>query len=456
MDKLFLIIVIVFTLTGIFAYDQSFKAKGEVSPISRLIDFGGLAQLGESSSSRSLKRHQEFHSDMQANLARLSQIHQQIEAKRLELVENRRDILKKLAALNTDVQKEADGYVQLINQEKTKLQEQFPELEQFGSDLAALTTTTDPQLRQTKFNELKQKILNLLNRVVENSTQNVPKINAVLDQIEMIIQQGPEVPIPDCDDAQRCLKKRVGNIEQELSQYLDQIMSGPTQDLSKLLELTQTLQNEYQTQVNSTEVNQKKWKESDQHIEGEMKRLVEELVAVTDKDIKDLMNLYQELKFEQDNLTTEVEFNRKHLTEIQQRFNEQLRDVLRNLKDARRVNMDRLVTVCNHFGLESDRLLQENSSNTDQLLKVIHKDSTINKTLVEKMAQSLDIDINRLMEDNQYRQEVINTYMKTQADLRRKLAQMNAQRKLEREEQQKKQKDVEDKLRDLREKNHAQ
>ncbi len=449
-DRLFIILMVVFALVGAFSFDQSMRKNGGVSPLGRIIDFAGLSKWRTDDTTRNTKRHDSFKLDLQSNLSRLQEKHKQIEEKRAQLIAHRKEILEKLMGVNGQVQGQAEYYKKVIDGERKKLKAQFPELEELGSSLVSVAKVTDEKLRAQRFQDIKGQIITSLHKIVENPEKDTPRLMNILDKIEAIVGRSSNGQVEECGDIEVCLKQKVVEVETELNQYFDSLMQQPERDLGQLLELSQLLQQEYQSQVDEIQASEQKWKESDERVEGNMKKLVEQLVATTDSDMQDLMRLYRELNQEQEEMVKYLDLNRHALRGSYDRYSQQFKDVLRNLRSNPRLDLSSLTDTYQKLDSQSQDLLTQSSDDSDALIKLVQEQGSENKKSAEEMGAALNVDLKRMIEDDFYAQEMVNQYQQDHSQLREKLAEVKRQRKEQSDYQKDKQKDIRRQLDNLR------
>ena len=83
-DKTFLILLIVFVVIGVFTYDQYITEKTGESPISKVLDYGGLAQEGQQGTPTrtTVSKFATFQESAEYNLNRLAKKMQEIQEQR--------------------------------------------------------------------------------------------------------------------------------------------------------------------------------------------------------------------------------------------------------------------------------------------------------------------------------------------------------------------------------------
>ncbi len=391
-DKYLLSMMILFLFVGILSYDRYIASTGEISPVAKLIDFAGLSQFADAlgPSAKTKRRTAEF--NINERLDRLSQRYQEVEEKRKELMYRRSSILQELAAIIIDGQSDALQYAEIINQERKKLQEHFPELEQLGKDMFrpnADITTID-------FAGFKARLIGIAEQAEGKSHEDIPALAQILKKLETIEKMGIDAQLEGCSDVQACLIKDIQQIESEAMASFEEGAAQPLQDIQDLTSLTDQLKKESNLLVNNYQATEAQLEQKEIALQSRLKILTEALVQVTEADLRELLQLYTEIENEEKILSANLELNRRRLSAIFADVNDRLRNVQRSLgtiidpqalsafiqnTSILQAKRQQLLSDLEINGSQAGQLLQSRFSESNNLLRQFLQDK--NENLVE-------------------------------------------------------------------------
>ena len=199
-EKFFLVAMVAFLIAGVLAYDHYITEKGQIGPMGRLLDFAGLSKKDAAFHARTTKTiRAKYRLDLESDLQRLRETHQKIESQRVNLVLHRRAILEQLAALDGQVNQEAQKYTDALKQEQTEFLNRFPQIEQIGSSLLQNQAQPDAVLRQAGYAQNRQELSNFLKEVGgPNPPDEVSGLQIPLEKIDLVFfrsqKGGPGMP----------------------------------------------------------------------------------------------------------------------------------------------------------------------------------------------------------------------------------------------------------------------
>lgn len=238
LDKLGIIILILFVLSGLAVYDRYVSLKGEVGPVARALDYTGFTRFLQNWGPVRRRIRQETQMNFETMHAKLAQIQQ----KRVEMVQHRQEILHQLASLNERMQAQAAPVIGAMEQERQKVLERLPEIKSGMADIGNKIST-------------------------EASGQEAR-------------EESPQAFIKSFTEFQK---------------------------------VTQGMDREYRVFTDNAAATEQQYQEGWASTDAAVRKLVQKLVQVTEEDLRELMQLYQELMGIQSVMAQNLDLNCKRL-----------------------------------------------------------------------------------------------------------------------------------------------
>jgi len=413
-DKTLIFLMVLFVAAGVYGFDQYAVQNGGVSPVGQMIDLAGISR-GQNLRGKDpddvevIIEHRTFQFHSQQSLERLQQKYQQIEAQRMTLVENRRDILEKLMDIVSDTEAEAVQYAKRINTEKERFLKQVPKLEEFRQKIMVIQQQSDPALRQEEYQNLKNELLSFLAEGIEQPEKNLPRLTQVLESLEKVLEgtDSERIIIEDCSEVESCVQQHIGEIETGVYGMARQ--TGD--DVKELLTLMEQLREEYQEQIYDSYNQEMMIEESQDKVDSQLKYMVEQLVKVTENDLKDLIYLYQELEMERRMLTDYVTAQQEDWRRRNKESARLVKEKIKGLKKTFQVDFRRLQEKNQNLERNQEELVQDAQGKFYEMKRVMEQRHMANRGFVSEIAGMVNIDIQRLVEDQGYAMKKNKSYM---------------------------------------------
>ncbi len=405
-DRTFIIILILFLLVGLYAYERFAIERGEVSPVGQLLDFAGLSKFLAKESLDPVTTHRTYQINLKDHLVRLREKHLLIEDQRNQLIYHRWDILKRLESLTEQFEEEAKIYEEVLRKEEKEFLDHFPQIESLGESLSETQKLKDQELREQRYQEIKSQLIELLAGMADNPQEDLPRLNQILDQLQEVVTSA-DFKVNACENKsqEECLLENYDQLETEIKDYINRIVEGPQKDFEKILELTRVLTRELTILGENLEASELRLQEGNELMESELKVLTEELVQVSEEDLRKLMELYQELRLEQEILLDNLKINQQRIQESYQKTQHQFREIMDQLKNTPQIDFSQLSRSQDDFFGFSEGLINELEVNENQLSLIFQNHWSANKNFIEDFAQAIDADLRKLVEKREHLQE---------------------------------------------------
>jgi len=233
-DKFFLVMIVVILFVGLASYEKYIQEQGGHSLVAKLIDFAGLADYVEERKKKKEVSEEKYVFDMESELVRLKQLHQDIQEQRNLLVENRKRILSQLSELGDQIEVEAQKYAQIILNEKEAFLKRFPELKRLNEDVWATYEITNLEEREEHYEEIRADILMLFEDLAENIEEDLPRLSAIIQNIDIIMLEEEEKIVGCSEDFSSCLEDQLVYVNKELANSLIQFIDNPVRELERI------------------------------------------------------------------------------------------------------------------------------------------------------------------------------------------------------------------------------
>ena len=356
-------LIVLFLMVGFFSYNQYLVNKGELSLVSQIIDFAGIAEYSKKEPSVEIIKKQS-QVRLQNRLGELSKFHKEIQEKRIELIRKRREILTKIKEVNGRLEEEAATFAEIIDKEREAFLDEFPELEKFHKEIVEFKNISDEDLRIKKYQEIKDALLtSLAEKSVRARRSDVFTFEYNLATIEKIVVGQNENDVAYCGGFEECLDKYVKDIESYFKKVHIKNAERENAKLEELTDITSLLENEYDLLSENFESSEVYLQKNNQKIESELKDLSEQLVDITDREFGDLMDLYDELMEEQEMVLDNLKISLVRFKDAEERVNSIINNTIKLLTNTPGKDLDDLVKAGNAWNLERISLAKQLESN---------------------------------------------------------------------------------------------
>ncbi len=320
--RVLIFVIVFFISTGIYLYDQHLTRQGKVGPVTQLMDFVhyGKYALGGDRSSRARGDDQAV--NINEHLTRLGETYDALCEERAELQKKRNEILRQLSELNGQLVEEAQGYAEVLTQERYQFLEEFPAMKAVALQMAQVQTETDPVERKKKLLEIEQQLNALMKEAAGETTRDSTRA-AVLFVLNRVAEEHPEEFLNICGDldAEACWESNAAQAGDLLFELFDVESSELADDVKELKDIVENLGREYYIYAENYEASEQLLEEGNERAQGELQRLSQKLVETTDVSVEEIRKLYEDLFFEYDVVLENLAFNLKRLEERQDMLN---------------------------------------------------------------------------------------------------------------------------------------
>ena len=381
-------LIVLFLLVGFFSYNQYLVNKGELSLVSQIIDFAGIAEYSKKAPSVETIRKQS-QVRLQNRLGELSKFHKEIQEKRAELIYKRREILKKIKEVNEHLEEEASTFAEIIDKEREAFLNEFPELEKFHKEIVEFKNINDQDLRIKKYQEIKEELLgSIAEKSVRTRRSDAVRLENNLTTIERIVVGQEENDVGYCGGFEECLNRYVKDIESYFKKVSSKNVERENAKLEELMDITNLLESEYDLLSENFESSEGYLQKNNQKIESELKDLSEQLVDITEGEFRDLMDLYEELREEQDMALSNLEISLVRFRDAEERVNSIMNNTINQLKEKYGRDFNDLVNVLNAWNIERSNLLGQLESNESILSQGIRGHWRGTQDMITEMVDS--------------------------------------------------------------------
>jgi hypothetical protein len=377
-DRVFLLLIGIFVLTAVFAYDRIVTQRGEIGPVARLMDYAGLSksvQNGQEQGESSVSHH-EVQSQIRNNMVNLQEAYHQIDSQREALIHDRQAILQRLLEINDQIMREAQVYTRVLEEESHALRSRFPGLEELVQMIIQTRRLEDPQLREEHLAAIKQKLLDFSSEAAgDYPLKDVSGSREIIEKIEKYVLARDELAEDLCASGNGCLAEALDDIEKEIDRVARDTLVRSQKNSEELIQLTETLKKEYAGLADNMRASDDRYDTTNQSVESELQSLTQALVEITQDDLQKLMTLYQALVREHRVLMENLDLHHQRVELIQQKANQRLEDILRAWRPIARLKNPSSgeTTEALLAQLSSRRLaLLEELAGNDQQMRGLH------------------------------------------------------------------------------------
>jgi hypothetical protein len=398
-DNKFLIIYMIFIIVGVHTYENHLRQKGEVSPASQIIDFGNFSKYDPPPEEIVRHKKETYEVSSQADLLRLRQKHLAAHQARNVLIEKRRMLLEKLIAISENIAVEAAVYAKVIENERDEFLAQFNEINAIGQEILFTHKEVDPVLKNQKYQQLRNQLNILLSGVVEDPQSELPRLSAIFTKIEQIINAEEDQLVDNCiKPLEVCIEERQSDLENELNNLVKRIVEYP-RDQQKLEELAELIEQDLRAHLERFDQEGNILQKSSVQIDSQLKKYVEELVQITDKDLVDLFSLYEDLNSEQDKFFESVQDSQKSLDQQYGVLQTQMRRFLETTQNMLMTDNARFAQMNNYFKMESRDVLNQTKKNVRDLVVFSYVQGIDHDRFMDDFSRTQRVDLKRLMQD---------------------------------------------------------
>lgn len=410
-DKTFLILLIVFVVIGVFTYDQYITEKTGESPISKVLDYGGLAQEGQQGTPTrtTVSKFATFEESAEYNLNRLAKKLSEIQEQRDKLVHNRNVLLTQLIELKDKTLQEAELYAEEIRQEREEFLAYNQDLQDLGNMMVNTYNVNNLRLRQDNMDKIKAKIASLNGGRDWGVSES--DINELLDYINSTVIQKDLVPMANCETTEQCLDANVQRAKLFLNEVLIDFQQEVQPRFVNAVKIKQKARRAYSDQMITGDTDENYVLEQDEYRKGQYRDLVQKMIQVTARDLNNLIQLYQELELEQKRVLGSVKINSDRLVEQHKKERQQMEALIQRIDKQKLSDFDSFFRIVKQNEELEDQYIQEILELDKRLLQLTRHRFFESKLFLKNISALIEVDIKRLVEDRNYAAMLNQNYL---------------------------------------------
>lgn len=409
-DKTLLVLLIIFIVIGVFTYDQYITEKTGESPISRLLEYGGMAEDGEVDPNKTtVSKYATFQEGAEFNLVQLSNKLTEIQEQRLKLISDRNSIISQLIGLEDKVLKEAELYAEEIRQEREEFLAYKPELEELGSLMLETYNVNNLKLREKNFETIKSKIANLNGNKDWGVSQK--DITELIEFINQTFVQKNLTPINNCETNEQCVQANVTQAQVFLNEVLIDFQQELTPRFVNAVKIAQKTREVLSEQLVFSDVNEAFITQQDEYFRGQYKELLQKLVKITISDPNDLIQNHQELQIEERTILENIQLNSQRLSQRFEEDNQQMGELVNKLDKEKLKKFNNFFSVLEKNKSEAKAYYDQLVEIDKQLAQYSRHRAFEYRLFLRNVAALIEIDIKKLVEDRTYAANLNANYL---------------------------------------------
>ena len=410
-DKLLFILLVLTVGTALYSYDVYVTDKGGIGPIGRTIRFMGLDDEKNRSKLAQKGLSLTFDFRIREIFTHHNDVLDYVNSQRDEIFTERKEILYKLVELNKGLLEKSDEFMKVIYDQRKPYMENDQFISRLEKDLMETQQLNNPDLRKSRYQILEDQLMDVINQRVQFNSDETTRLKNIVYSIERIILQGEDFLITDCNDYDECSQKRSEEINNQLSRIFEPVLKDSGRNLEKLGELIGLWDSEYYLQLDNVESDKKSDNQSCQKIIGAFQNITNQLISITENDLKDIIYVYKALGIDYGGKIKKLEDDQKRSRMNMGFIHDQLIAVTELLKETTEMDFEDLVGAVEEFNMEYETLVKDMLLNDDQIRQLYKHRLFENRQFIDKVCNLMNIDMDRLMNDNQYAESIEKTYV---------------------------------------------
>ncbi len=407
-DKTMMILIVLFSISSVYAYDRYQVKKTGVSPIGQLIDFAGLAQMKDNITER--VTHRSFQMKSSEMLSRLAENQQKIKEQRNQLIYDRRHILKELKEYNLQIEKEAESFYAVLKKETERIKKQIPDVQSISLQFSTLLNEPDLKIRKEKFDQIKEDLLRPLEDVFTQDQLKKTNLLAVLDRMEKHLLADELEIKKDCFSVETCLENDIKDAKIALNDLIEEMVNSGMGNFQSFIDKAQLVEKKYEQQLDQTDTYREQLEEVDKRVESRLRAMVVQLVKITDQDVTDLIFLYQEMEAEKKYILDAMQEDIKKTTDELALEEDQLDQIVKILEKESVVDVRSFLDIYTQEKSKKDKKAKDAFANTQSVMDNGGALIKEYEQAVGTLGNSLGVDLRRLVNDSKYAMAMHNNY----------------------------------------------
>jgi len=272
-----------------------------------------------------------------------------------------------------------------------------------------------------KYEKIRQELLGLLVRIVEDPENGAPRLGEILDELEEISTADEEHLMVLCESVADCVDENLDDLEDELKIIIKRTIIDPKEDIERIIKLLSVLAKEYQILSENHEASDISLLESSEKINSRFKVLSEGLLTIQEEDLARLIDLYEELEEEQKIILENLTLNRDRLRYVQQQTSQKIKDIMSALVKVPKINFGELLEAYEDMNDEREGIWNRYDDNEEKIINGMNQRAVEEKKYLNKTVKLLDYKLKRLTEERKFAEKMnrrqLNRNIVTNQDL---------------------------------------
>ncbi|MGE0269194.1 MAG: hypothetical protein AB7S78_12150 [Candidatus Omnitrophota bacterium] len=410
-DKTLLVLLIIFIVIGVFTYDQYITEKTGESPISRLLDYGGLGNNENvvDPNKTTVSKYATFQEGAEFHLAQLLNKLSEFKDQRQKLLQERNAIISQLIGLEDKALKVAELFAEEIKKEREEFSAYKPELDQLGQLLTETYNVNNLMIREKNYEKIKEKIYALNGNKDWGVSQK--DIAELVEFINQTFVQKRLIPINNCQSDEECLAANVKQAQVFLNEVLIDFQQELTPRFVNAVKIVQKSRGVNSEQVIFGDVNETYVEQQDEYFRRQYNDLVQKLVKITPKDLNDLIQLHQELQIEERTILENIQTNSQRLSQRIEEEQQQLSELIEKIDKNKLAKFNDFFAILGENKIEKKTYFDQLVEIDKQLVQMSRHRSFEYRSFLRNVAALLEVDIKKLVEDRVYAANLNANYL---------------------------------------------
>ncbi|MBP9854021.1 MAG: hypothetical protein KBD53_04040 [Candidatus Omnitrophica bacterium] len=413
-DKALLVLLIIFVIVGTFTYDQYVTEKTGKSPIAELLDSNGLSQYIDPNKSK-VSKFATFPQAAEFHLSQLFNKLTEFKDQRQALIQKRVDLIYRLIGLQDRILKTVELYTEDIKKERDESSTYQLQLDELGKLWAKTYLTNNYNIRQKKFEEIKEKISLLREGKDWGIAQK--DIDALTEFIDQTFVQKNLTSINGCQTDAVCLEANVKQTQAFLNEVLIDFQQQSTPKFIHAVKIIQKSREFNLGQVALSDENEAVIDQQDHYFHGKYAELVQRLTKITPRDLNDLIQLNQELQMDDKAMMDSIQDQSRRLSQRIEGEERQMNGLILKLEKNKLAAFSDFFSALQEIRAEKQSNLAELADIDQQLIQLFRHRSFEYKSSLRNIAALLEVDLQRLVEDRKYAYNLNANYPRFRAEL---------------------------------------
>ncbi len=411
-----LLIVLAFVCLEIYDY-HSQNSKG-VSPVSKFMESIGLGNCQKWFRKRIQPKSEEYRFDSKDNWNTLITEYKEILDKRKKLILKRQRLLEELKANNEELRKKVKEYIYIVKNVKEQLLGKIEEFNQIADSLLYMCDEESSYNRKVNYNRIESQITSLFEGVIEDPVTNLPSLDVLLKRIEGMIGE--------CKASDECYKNRTKSCSEEsisalkydFEDIINEITDIPLEGINDIDRMVTSLNYEIWLLDNNLQGTDNELDKIRDTIHSQFKIVSQEFLEIKGGHLIRLMNVLKDVQKDQGRYIENIKQNRKRLLQQYKTVYSRIQNIIDSSKDVCGDCLIGFEVFVNDNRKQAFTLIKALDTNEEAVDALIRECDYADVRFIDRIAEAMDINLERMMEDKKYADEQKETTIKNKVALR--------------------------------------